>query len=117
MASERARANSGFWYRIGWLLEPSSIHSDGGSAVRVGLVQVDVLDVGGEARREATVAGGLHRGQDLRGHLEVPGVVGLADLQHRASGRLGVAATLDGHVAEEGLALGDARGSSGSTRR
>ena len=67
-----------------------------------------MLDARGEARCEPTDAGRFHAAQDLRCDLQVPGVVGVADLEHGTCCRLGVAAALDRHVGEERLALGGA---------
>ena len=66
-------------------------------ALGVGLVQVDVLDLRGEADLDGAVTGGLHRAEDFRRNLQVPGVVGFAGFQHGAGRRSRIATTLEDH--------------------
>ena len=54
------------------------------SRIGVGLVDDDALHRAGEGRHHYAVPGHLHLRQDARGHLEVPGVVGLAVFQDGA---------------------------------
>ena len=78
------------------------------SRIRVGLVDHHALDHGREGRDDLALSTGHHAGQDLRLDLQVPCVVGLTELQDRASRRGSVAATLDHDPSEVGLTVGHA---------
>src|SRR5262249_22843061 len=68
---------------------------------RVGLVDLDVLDVAAERGVDAPLSALLETLEDVVLHLHVPGVVVLGGLEHGARRGDGVAATLDLDLVEE----------------
>ena len=67
---------------------------------RIGHVEIDTLDRRAEGGDELAAAGRFHLRQDFRLHLQVPGIVELAGLEHRARRRGRVAAALQRHRRE-----------------
>ena len=68
-----------------------------------GLVDQQALHLGAEAGHHDALAGGGHLREHLGLHLQIPGVIELAGLEHGARGGRGVAAALEGGGRERRL--------------
>ena len=74
--------------------------------VRVGVVELDMLDIGAGGQVDLALARSFQLLEDLILDLQVPGIVVFAGLQHRPRGRYRIAAALHLHGVEERL-VGD----------
>ena len=72
---------------------------------RVGQVHLDPLKQRTKAVDGLAVTGGFHLGDDVGRQLQVPGIVEFACFQNRTTGRVRVAATLEGDLGKGGLAF------------
>ncbi len=86
---------------------PNHVHADRAHVtqgrVRVGLVDHEALHIGGVGGHHCAQASRFHGLEDLGLHLQVPGVVRLACLQHGPGRSSRVAAALEDDLAEVGL--------------
>ena len=71
--------------------------------VRVRLVDNNPLHEAGESGDHFAVSGRLHLCEDIRLHLQVPGVIGLGPLHNGAGCRDGVAAAFENYAVEYGV--------------